>query len=45
MTFNAAAMKVGLNQLTLTVPAGSISDGVMYDYIRLELADRPPRGL
>ena len=45
VTFNAAAMKVGLNQLTLTVPAGSISDGVMYDYIRLELADRPPRGL
>jgi rhamnogalacturonan endolyase len=45
VTFNAAAMKVGLNQLTLTVPAGSISDGVMYDYIRLELADRPPPGL
>jgi rhamnogalacturonan endolyase len=44
VTFNASAMKAGDNQLTLTVPAGSISDGIMYDYLRLELSDRAPAG-
>ncbi|SMO53901.1 polysaccharide lyase family protein [Gracilimonas mengyeensis] len=37
LSFNAALMKEGENTLTLTVPAGSLNDGVMYDYIRLEL--------
>ncbi|MGA2052512.1 MAG: polysaccharide lyase family protein [Opitutales bacterium] len=44
VAFDASTMKAGDNQLTLTVPAGSISDGIMYDYIRLELADHAPTG-
>ena len=38
--FPAALLRRGLNQLTLTVPAGPINDGLMYDYLRLELDDR-----
>ncbi len=37
LTFDASLMKVGDNILKLTVPAGSLVDGVIYDYIRLEL--------
>jgi rhamnogalacturonan endolyase len=45
VTFDASTMKAGDNNITLTVPAGSISDGIMYDYVRLELADRAPAGM
>lgn len=39
LSFNAALMKEGENTLTLTVPAGPLNNGVMYDYLRLELED------
>ena len=37
LAFDASLMKQGKNVLTLTVPAGPINNGVVYDYIRLEL--------
>ncbi len=37
LTFDASLMKQGKNVLTLTVPAGPINNGVVYDYVRLEL--------
>ena len=33
----AAKLKAGENTLTLTVPAGPVNNGVIYDYLRLEL--------
>lgn len=35
--FDASRLQAGENTLTLTVPAGRINDGVVYDYLRLEL--------
>jgi rhamnogalacturonan endolyase len=35
--FDASQLKSGENTLTLTVPAGPINNGVIYDYLRLEL--------
>jgi rhamnogalacturonan endolyase len=35
--FDATLLKAGENELTLTVPAGEITSGVVYDYLRLEL--------
>jgi DNA mismatch repair protein MutS len=35
----ARALRDGDNTLTLTVPAGSVTAGVVYDYLRLELDD------
>jgi rhamnogalacturonan endolyase len=37
LTFDAALLKPGENQLQLTVPAGEVTTGVVYDYLRLEL--------
>jgi rhamnogalacturonan endolyase len=37
LAFDAALMKQGTNVLTITVPAGPINSGVIYDYLRLEL--------
>ena len=37
VAFDAALMKAGINTLTLTVPQGPVNNGLMYDYIRLEL--------
>jgi rhamnogalacturonan endolyase len=37
--FDAARLAAGDNTLTLTVPAGSVTAGVVYDYLRLELDD------
>lgn len=37
VTFDAALMKAGENRLTLTVPAGSVNNGMLYDYISLEV--------
>jgi rhamnogalacturonan endolyase len=37
LTFDAALLKRGENVLTLTVPAGDVNSGVVYDYLRLEL--------
>lgn len=39
--FDASLMKPGANELTLTVPAGPLNNGVIYDYIRLELDETP----
>ena len=35
--FNGAFLKAGENEMTLTVPAGELTSGVCYDYLRLEL--------
>jgi rhamnogalacturonan endolyase len=35
--FDAALLKEGENQMQLTVPAGDLDSGVVYDYLRLEL--------
>jgi rhamnogalacturonan endolyase len=40
VTFDAALMKEGHNTLTLTIPAGGVTSGIIYDYLRLELDDR-----
>lgn len=37
--FNASLLKQGTNVLKLTVPAGPLTSGVIYDYLRLELDD------
>jgi rhamnogalacturonan endolyase len=37
LAFDAALMRAGQNVLTLTVPAGGLTSGVIYDYLRLEL--------
>ena len=36
-TFAASALTSGANELTLTLPAGSLNSGMVYDYIRLEI--------
>ena len=38
--FDAALLKAGENQMQLTVPAGEVTTGVCYDYLRLELDGR-----
>ena len=38
--FDAALLKAGENEVQLTVPAGELTSGVVYDYLRLELADK-----
>jgi rhamnogalacturonan endolyase len=35
--FDAALLKPGENEMTLTVPAGDVTSGVVYDYLRLEV--------
>lgn len=37
VAFDAALLKAGANVLTLTIPTGPINNGVIYDYLRLEL--------
>ena len=37
--FDAATMKAGTNVLKLTVPAGPVTAGVEYDYLRLEVEE------
>lgn len=37
--FDAALLKSGANEMTFTVPAGDVTTGVVWDYIRLELND------
>jgi rhamnogalacturonan endolyase len=37
LKFDAALLKPGENEMTLTVPAGELTSGVVYDYLRLEL--------
>ena len=45
LTFGAALLKQGENEMQLTVPAGEVTSGVVYDYLRLELnEDYKPGG-
>jgi rhamnogalacturonan endolyase len=37
LSFDAALLKKGDNEMQLTVPAGELTSGVVYDYLRLEL--------
>ena len=37
LKFDAALLKPGENEMTLTVPAGDLQSGVVWDYLRLEL--------
>jgi len=37
--FDAALMHSGENQMQLTVPAGDVTTGVVWDYLRLELQE------
>lgn len=37
VTFDAALMKEGKNVLKLTIPAGGLTSGIIYDYLRLEV--------
>jgi rhamnogalacturonan endolyase len=39
VAFDAALMKEGHNVLKLTIPAGGLTSGIIYDYLRLELDD------
>jgi rhamnogalacturonan endolyase len=38
--FDGSLLKSGGNTLTLTVPAGDLTSGVVYDYLRLELGSK-----
>jgi rhamnogalacturonan endolyase len=42
VNFDASLMHAGDNVLTLSIPAGGLTNGVEYDYLRLELADTTP---
>jgi rhamnogalacturonan endolyase len=37
LAFDASLMKAGENVLKLTIPAGGLTSGILYDYLRLEL--------
>jgi rhamnogalacturonan endolyase len=39
LAFDASLMKSGTNVMQLTVPAGSLTSGILYDYLRLELEE------
>lgn len=42
LKFSASRMRAGENNLALTIPAGGLTSGIMYDYLRLELDDSVP---
>jgi rhamnogalacturonan endolyase len=42
VAFDASLMHAGKNILKLTIPAGGLTSGIMYDYLRLELAPPAP---
>ncbi|MCR4859545.1 MAG: hypothetical protein K5910_02650 [Bacteroidales bacterium] len=39
LRFEGRRLHKGWNELTLTIPAGSLNSGILYDYLRLELSD------
>jgi rhamnogalacturonan endolyase len=39
LKFDASLLKPGENIMTFTVPAGDLQSGVVWDYLRLEVAD------
>jgi len=40
LTFDASLMKQGENTMQLILPAGSVTNGLIYDYLRLELNEQ-----
>jgi rhamnogalacturonan endolyase len=42
--FDAGLMKQGENEMSLTVPAGEVTSGVVWDYLRLELDENAKAG-
>jgi rhamnogalacturonan endolyase len=42
LAFDASILQAGENVLQLSIPAGSLTSGIMYDYIRLELDESAP---
>jgi rhamnogalacturonan endolyase len=42
LSFDASLLRAGQNVLTLTIPAGSLTSGIIYDYLRLELDESAP---
>ena len=42
LAFDASLMQAGENVLKLTVPAGGLTSGIIYDYLRLELDESVP---
>jgi len=42
LEFDASLMKAGGNQLKLTIPGGGLMNGLIYDYLRLELDENAP---
>ena len=40
VTFDAALMRRGTNLLELAIPGGSLTSGIIYDYVRLELDEK-----
>jgi rhamnogalacturonan endolyase len=42
LVFDASLMQAGTNTLELTIPAGSLTSGIIYDYLRLELDENAP---
>ena len=42
LSFDASLMTAGKNVLSLTIPAGGLTSGIIYDYIRLELDESAP---
>ncbi len=40
--FDASVMKAGENVLKLTIPAGTLTSGIIYDYLRLEVDENAP---
>jgi rhamnogalacturonan endolyase len=44
LAFDASMLKPGNNVLKIIVPAGPINNGILYDYVRLELDEAAPSG-
>ena len=42
LAFDASMMKAGTNVMKLTIPEGSLTSGILYDYLRLELDESAP---
>ena len=42
IVFDASVTKAGENVLKLTIPAGSLTSGIIYDYLRLEVNEDAP---
>jgi hypothetical protein len=45
VAFDASLMKAGANTLKLTIPAGGLTSGIIYDHLSLEVESSNPGGL